>query len=61
MFRFQAEGEARSGTRVLANEQHAGEVVMAAPTALVANCWPLSISHSATRVIPRKRKASWKC
>lgn len=34
MFRFQAQGEAPvPGTRVLANEQHAGEVVMAAPTA----------------------------
>lgn len=34
MLRFQAEGEVPSpGTRILANEQHAGEVVMAAATA----------------------------
>lgn len=48
MFRFQAQGEAPvPGTRILANEQHAGEVVMAAPTTF--GCELLAVINLAQR------------
>jgi folate-binding protein YgfZ len=60
MFRFQAEGEAPiPGTRVLANEQHAGEVVMAAPTAFGCELQAVINLARATRLF--SKAGPWKC